>query len=231
MSFWLDFLYPKKCLSCQAIGSYLCLNCQQTIVRSELVCPKCQKTSTGGQVHPVCKREFGLDGLWSLGAYQDPLRLTIKKLKYSHITELADILANIILKYWVKYQPLIIKMIKKDQAEEWLVVPVPLHWYRANWRGFNQSSLIAKKLANGLGLEYTEVIIKTRHTSPQASLKGWNRRQNVKGVFSLKSKYSMEDSSVLLVDDVWTTGSTLKECCNLLKENGVKQVWALTIVG
>lgn len=229
MSLILDLLFPKKCVGCRQTGSYFCAQCMANIGQLELVCPKCERPSIGGQTHPVCQRKYGLDGLWSFGVYQKPLKEAIQALKYRYVKELAESLSDIVLEYWVKYQPFLLDQIKKDQGTGWSVVPVPLHWYRQNWRGFNQSSLIGKQLSNKLGLEYRDCLTRQRYTTPQAKLKSFERHQNIKSVFSLNSEFIIHNSKILLVDDVWTTGSTLRECCFILKKHGAKKVWALTL--
>ena len=170
-----------------------------------------------------------MDGLWFLGVYDKPLKPAIQKLKYKWITELAGILTNIMIEYWAKNQPLILDQIKKDRGENWIVVPVPLHKRRQNWRGFNQSALLAKLLAHKLGLRYEDCLIRTKHTKPQMSLKSVDRKLNIRNAFVLNTKYDIQNSKVLLIDDVWTTGSTLKECTSILKRNKAKTVWGLTI--
>lgn len=230
VDFLLDLLFPKKCFGCKKPGGYLCISCQQGILQTELVCPKCEKLAVGGQTHPICRRRFGLDGLWSLGAYKDPLRTVIKKLKYSYIEELGLILTDLTLEYWARFEPYLLEKIKKDGGQNWIVIPVPLHWYRENYRGFNQSSLIGKQLALKLGLKYVDALKRTKYTSPQVKLKSSQRYQNTKNAFEITKPYTLNPIPfVLLIDDVWTTGATLKECCYILKRAGAKQVWALTI--
>jgi ComF family protein len=239
MNLILDLLFPKKCVGCKKIGTYFCSDCIAEIKQTDLVCPKCERPSIGGVTHPVCRRKFGLDGLWSLGIYQDPLKKAIQKLKYKRIQEFSQILVDITLEYWALYQPFVLDQIKKDQARDWIVIPVPLYWTRQNDRGFNQSSLVGKLLADKLGLEYSEVLKRTRHTKQQVGLRGGARHQNIKNAFAINSNldiqsrfsrpFGSQNDKVLLVDDVWTTGSTLRECCYILKRNGAKQVWAVTL--
>ncbi|MBI2020529.1 ComF family protein [Candidatus Daviesbacteria bacterium] len=225
-----DILFPRKCVGCGKVGSYFCPSCVRDIKQTDLVCPRCEKPSIGGQTHPICKRRFGLDGLWSLGVYQDPLRSAIGQLKYKGIKELAEILTDITIEYWAKYQPFVLDKIKKDRGVGWVVIPVPMHWLRANKRGFNQSNLIGQNLSKKLGLAYSESLKRIRYTKSQTKLKEKQRRQNIKDAFEISIPYTLDSKpSVLLIDDVWTTGSTLKECCWVLKRAGAKQVWALTL--
>ncbi len=227
---FLNILFPKKCVGCKKLGTYFCADCIQDIKQTDLVCPRCEKLAVGGQTHPICKRKYGLDGLWSLGIYEPPLKRAIQTLKYKRVPELAGVLVNITLEYWAKYGAFVLDQIKKDLGENWLVVPVPLHWWRENDRGFNQSSLFGQILSKRLGLDYQEGLKRTRYTKPQVGLKGKDRRKNIFGAFAFSPNYQLQTTPyILLIDDVWTTGSTLRECCYVLKRNGVKKVWALTL--
>lgn len=225
----LDFLFPKICVGCSKLGTYFCQNCIQNILQKELICPFCKRPSIGGAVHPVCKRKYGLDGLWSLGAYQDSLKKAIQKLKYHFVSDLGETLVDLTLKYWARYNPFLLDEIKKDGGKNWQIVPVPLHKYRQNWRGFNQSALLAKLLAKKIGLTYSEALVRVKNTKPQADLSADKRKLNIKNAFSLTKSSRLGPNNFILVDDVWTTGSTMRECCFILKKGGAKKVWALTL--
>lgn len=230
MNLILDTLFPKKCAGCKKVGGFLCQDCISNILQGELVCPICEDSAVGGQTHPICRKRFSLDGLWSLGVYQHPLKGAIQNLKYKGVKELVDILIDVTIEYWAKYQPFVLDQIKKDAGANWAVVPVPLYWYRENGRGFNQSSLLAKSLAYKLGLKYADVLKRTRYTISQAKLNSKQRHSNIKNAFEISPNYQLPTmNSVLLIDDVWTTGSTLRECCWILKHSGIKKVWALTL--
>src|SRR3989338_1792684 len=230
MNLILDLLFPKRCVGCKKLDTYFCKDCITNILQTDLVCPKCEKLAVGGQTHPVCKRKYGLDGLWSLGIYQGSLREAIKQLKYGKVKELAEILVDVTVEYWAKYQPFILDQITKDEGVGWAIIPVPLHWWRENDRGFNQSSLIGQTLSKKLGLAYFDALKRVRYTKPQVKLKGFGRHQNIRNAFSLSPNILISQSpNILLLDDVWTTGSTLRECFYVLKRNGAKKVWAITL--
>lgn len=232
MNLILDILFPKKCVGCNKEGSYFCQDCVEDIKQTDLVCPKCERLAVGGQTHPVCRRRFGLDGLWSLGIYQGSLKEAIQKFKYepSLIRDFAPALMDLTIEYWVKYTPFFLDLIKKDQGQDWAIVPVPLHWYRQNKRGFNQASLIGQSLSKKLGLAYCDGLKRIRYTRSQTKLKGKQRRINVRSAFEIAKPYTLNPRpSVLLIDDVWTTGATLRECCYVLKRAGAKKVWAITL--
>lgn len=231
MNLILDLLFPKKCVGCGRSGTYFCRDCISDIKQGELLCPNCDLPGVFGETHPLCKTTLGLDGLWSLGLYRGSLKRAIQKLKYQPalVRDLAPVLSDLIVDYWKKHQPMIWEEIKKGRKKNWAVVPVPLHWFRQNDRGFNQSALIGQILSKRLGLDYCEALKRTRFTRSQTKLKIFQRKKNIKNAFSLDSRLSTLVSNILLIDDVWTTGSTIKECCKILKQHGAAKVWALTL--
>ena len=238
----LNIFFPKKCVGCGREGSYFCPDCVRNIKQTDLVCPRCEKLAVGGQTHPICRRRFGLDGLWSLGVYQDSLREAIKQVKYGKVAEIAPVLVDVLIEYWVKYQPFILDQIKKSGGVGWVIIPVPLFWWRTNSRGFNQSNLLGQNLSKKLGLDYCEALKRIRFTKSQVKLKGKQRRQNIFGAFAIdpsvvslpqddksRSKNYTRLVNCLLIDDVWTTGSTMRECTYILKRAGAKKVWGITL--
>ncbi|MDO8573947.1 MAG: ComF family protein [Candidatus Daviesbacteria bacterium] len=229
MNLILDLLFPKKCVGCKKLDTFFCEDCISNILQKNLICPECERLSLGGKTHSVCRKRSGLDGLWSLGWYQGPLKKSIKQFKYQRVSNIAETLSDLLVDYWIKFQPLVFDLIEKNK-KKWLVIPVPLHWWRENNRGFNQVSLIGQILSKKLGLDYCEALKRTRYTKSQAALKGQDRHQNIKNAFALSPDCNLSpDACILLIDDVWTTGSTLRECCEVLKKNGAKQVWAITL--
>lgn len=111
------------------------------------------------------------------------------------------------------------------------VIPIPLFWYKENERGFNQASLFGKKLANEFNLQFSDkILVRTKNVLSQTKLTQKQRKENVKGIFSLAPNLSISPAlNILLIDDVWTTGATMKEATRVLKESGVKKVWGLTV--
>lgn len=111
-----------------------------------------------------------------------------------------------------------------------ICVPVPLHPRRRRRRGFNQAEIISRRLAAAKGLQHVNrCLVKTKNPPPQTSLNGAARRRNVKGAFTVRRPEAVQGRSVLLVDDVYTTGSTIRECASVLKAAGAGEVRALTI--
>jgi ComF family protein len=111
-----------------------------------------------------------------------------------------------------------------------VIIPVPLHPKREKKRGFNQAQIIAKELAELEGVRLLEgVLVKTKNIPPQTFLQLKEREKNVRGAFRVNKEEEIKGRVVLLVDDVYTTGSTIRECSSVLKKAGAKEVKALTI--
>jgi ComF family protein len=110
------------------------------------------------------------------------------------------------------------------------IIPVPLHPKREVERGFNQASLLAGELARLKGIPCLDrCLVKTKNTVPQTTLAGLDREKNIRGAYSVRKAAAVRGKVILLVDDVFTTGSTLGECSSILLKAGAKEVRALTI--
>ena len=112
-------------------------------------------------------------------------------------------------------------------ADADLIVPVPLHPKRLKQRGFNQALLLARAFPEvPLG---REAVVRVRHTVPQVELKPKERRDNVKGAFAVPDPALVKGKNVLLLDDVYTTGATVRECAKVLRRAGARRVDVLTV--
>lgn len=226
---FLDWLFPKFCAGCSRPGSYLCAGCQQQITQKPLICPTCFRPAITGATHPICTRTYGLDGLWTLASYQPPIRPLIQKFKYRLVRQSGEDLVNLLIEYWVKYPTFLLEQLQKTHAKNWQLVPIPLHRRRYNWRGFNQSILLCRILASKLNLPVNDCLLRIINTSPQYRLNRIDRNRNIRQAFAMSPKHEPITDNVILFDDVWTTGVTLKTCARILKRSGVKKVWAVTI--
>lgn len=111
-----------------------------------------------------------------------------------------------------------------------IILPVPIHKKRKAKRGYNQSELIAKEIAKKLNIEYcNKALIKSTNNVPQSTLTQYERQKNVLGIYEVINSQKIENKSILLVDDIYTTGSTVNECSRVLKQNGAKLIDVLTI--
>lgn len=220
--FILDLVFPKRCVSCGKIGEYFCQNCRSKIqFVDHQICPVCQKPSISSTTHFRCQTKLSLNGLISAVYYMGSARAAIHKLKYKFLYSVADDLVNLICEK-LDFEKLIPK-------NDFILLPIPLHPARENLRGFNQAEKLAKILAKNFGWEISgNVLVRTKNTKPQTELPASERRKNVIGAFKVVDKKAVKDKNFILVDDLVTTGSTLKSAGFALKRAGAAKVWCLT---
>ncbi len=220
MNFVLDFLFPKRCVSCLKFGAYLCPKCKKSLVIVESpICPVCQRRAIGGKTHPKCLKKYSLDGLVAGCFYRGPARDLVRKLKYKRVYDLQDLVVNMMIDNLWRY----------NLPKKLILVPVPLHPKRFRDRGFNQAELFAKRLNGKFKVAWGNVLIRQRFTKPQVTLGKSERRANVKNAFVVSKllEGKVSGQSFLLVDDVFTTGSTMAECAKVLKKAGALEVWGM----
>jgi len=205
------------------------------LLKDKQICPICGEGALEGSTHKFCCRPFGLDGLTSIFAYKGPVARAIKKLKYKFVKDLAEELVELFLSFCGE------EKLFSDFCclSNTILVPIPLHSQRLRWRGFNQAELLGELIAGNLGIKFVpDLLIRVKDTKPQVELDRKDRQQNILGAFrrnpsSQFARQSAEQvirkSLVLIFDDVWTTGATLKEAAKVLKRSGAKKVWGLTI--
>lgn len=226
----LDLLFPPHCLGCQKTGQYFCPQCLTKIKRVQQICPVCERPSPFGKTHQSCQTKYSLDGLVSFFLYGGIIREAIHKLKYRRVTDLKKELFALMEKETRSRSEefLIFWRFLKEKSPT--VIPIPLFWYKERERGFNQAGLLAKALACGNNLPFSDKILTREKMTPtQTKLNPKQRLENVKDAFAVSPNCQLLIANCLIVDDVWTTGATLKTAANLLKRNEVKDVWGLTI--
>ncbi|HYU64767.1 MAG TPA: phosphoribosyltransferase family protein [Candidatus Paceibacterota bacterium] len=148
--------------------------------------------------------------------------------KYKFIEDIADPLVRLTKKY--------LKQLSKHKnfslfESNPLIISVPLSQRRLNWRGFNQSELIAKSIADFFQLRFNPGILhRTKSVTSQVMIADRDKRlQNVKGVFACSNSSLIQNQTIIIIDDICTTGATLNECARILKANGAKNVIGLVI--
>lgn len=215
---WLDFIFPKQCVACKRLGSYLCDKCLAKVEYLKIqICPYCYKPAINGATHPRCLPKNGLDGVVSLTNYQTPMRELVKALKYRLTTDVLPEIAN-------KLQ-FDLELVTLKNA---IVLPLPLSQARQNFRGFNQSELLGQMVADKFGLNFaSNLVARARSTKSQVGLSQKQRSENVKNAFRVEDE--VWDQDYYIFDDVWTSGATLKEVAVVLKKAGAREVWGLTL--
>ena len=226
-NFMVESAIPSFCYGCKKPKTYLCEDCFEILkYMPHPICPHCKAALGMGKLREDCRRELNLNRIFSCADYTDvKIKSLIKDLKYNYSFSLARPLAEF-AHWWLS---------KHEYADEIknnvdLIIPVPVHKSKLKERGFNHTEKLAKHLGQLLDIPVVELLIKTRKTIPQAKTKNKDERsKNLKNVFSVTSIGQIKGKRVLIVDDVVTTGSTLRECAKVLRKNGAEEIWGLTI--
>ncbi len=227
---FLDIFFPQFCLACRKEGDLICKDCLSTIEISEFnFCPFCQKPKrVFGNGKCEIHQKMNLDGLFNPTSYKDLLvKKLITKLKYEpFLKTLSSPLAFLIISHFLLTENKLIA----EAPESSFFIPVPLSPARKRWRGFNQSEEIARELSIFFNVPVSfNNLIKIKTTQPQIELKKEEREKNVQGAFELKNPQIIRGKRIFLIDDVFTTGSTMEECSKTLKQAGAHQVWGIVV--
>ncbi len=222
---FLNMLFPEICPVCQNPAkdhktAPVCPECWQSI--KPYTGPKCRKCGRplSSDASIICgdclQDEPAFESAGSFGLYEGALRKAINLLKYHNAIRLSKPLSDILLQ---------IEIPGVDA-----VLPVPLFNKRLRQREFNQSALIAKYSAKRLGsILVLDSLVKIRDTKPQVGLRADERRKNLKNSFGTQNKNAVEGKDILLIDDVSTTGTTIRECSRVLKKAGAGNIHVLTL--
>lgn len=224
MNVLLDLLFPPRCYGCGRVGEYICHTCQKRVILRDQRCPECDRAAIDGMTHPGCRRPYGLDGLITAFRYEGVVKKAIKAIKYRFVSDAASSLIDLV--------PPPIWESLRFLPPHIVFYPIPLHRDRLRWRGFNQAEKLGVILAQRLHKDTVDgLLIRQIKRTPQADIqKRDDRIKNAHGLFQLnKLVINNSQLSILLFDDVWTTGATMKEAAKVLKRGGVQKVWALTI--
>ncbi len=223
-SYALNLVFPPSCVHCGREGELLCHICvaESTAVQPS-VCRKCAEPlpkPKAGTSSRCAGERSRLDRLYASYMYDSPVGSAIKVFKFEDIRALGPVLAALFN----------VDAMRRSDAD--LVVPVPLHRSRSRARGYNQSELLGRLLSGRLGIEFrNDVLVRTRDTAPQtAQPTAVARQQALVGAFTARrgvaesTVKNINGLRVLLVDDVFTTGSTVKSCAGALKSAGASWV-------
>ena len=230
--FLLDLLFPWRCLYCQKAveNDYpLCESCfQQIPIFDDFLCPVCQKRLSGSdQKHHSCQGKTHFTALGVVSLYENPiLKETLHYFKYRQIKSLVQPLSLLMIQFLEN--SFYFSQLPKNNL---LIIPLPLHLKKKKQRGFNQSELIAQKIADYFHFPLcSDILLRIINNPAQVNIKTIEQRKlNVQGIFQVQNKEVLKNKIILLIDDVYTTGATMEEAAKTLKQNGVKKVIGLVL--
>lgn len=231
----LSLIFPTDCRACRQpldtkARSLICSDCWEGFhFLDGPQCPCCGQ----GFISPAafnhgspylcqkCRLEPpAFDRVLSIAAFEGALREAIHLFKFDGKTILGRHLAGLL----AQQAPRLLNGQRIDY-----ILPVPLHWFRRWRRGFNQSQILAQALAKELEVPLASNLRRIRHTKPQFSVKAKEKEKNVRGAFAVRRAQDLQDKNVILVDDIYTTGATVRECAKVLKKAGAGKVLVLTL--
>jgi len=227
--FLIDLFFPKFCLGCGYIGVYVCSSCFKKLepIKQD-ICFYCKKPSLFGLIHPDCSKTHNIDGLIVIYHYNPLLKKIIKNIKYRLATQVWQEFYKII-------KPQVIAKLGfyKKFSQDFVIQPIPLSKIKYNERGFNQASLISTFFQKFLHYPIVNLLIRKKETSAQARIKNKRGRYlNIRDAFAIQPERRgliYQTPNIILIDDVVTSGSTIKEAVKILKEAGAKKVYVLAL--
>lgn len=220
----LDLLFPPACAVCKKSGTVLCATCLKSIPRIQAAfCTHCGGVQMENGICMSCLyHPLHISGLRAASVYQGPLRSCIHALKYEGNTRLAEPLGMLLAQTYMAHTL---------QAD--VLLPMPLHVARQRERGYNQAQLLAEACAKYVHVAVnTEIVLRHRATEAQVNLKAAERQQNVAGAFQCAQVFAtgaLVGRSIVIIDDVCTTGATLEACAAPLYAAGARTVWGLVL--
>jgi ComF family protein len=229
-----DLVFPNACLLCVSpearVGAFrhgFCSTCHADLVSDPAVrCPRCGETiGPHTDISKGCvacrTRRFAFDACVRLGPYDRLLKRGIIQAKGSAGEPLAEMLGRLFAET---------RSAELRELDATVVVPVPLHWRRRWTRGYNQAGAIAREVAAALGLSYRPSwVVRTRPVEQHAQPSAAAREANARGAFRVGRGASFAATTVLVVDDVMTTGSTVAEVARVVRAAGATRVVAAVL--
>ena len=221
----ISYIFPDICSLCKENSSfddtYICKPCLEKLeFTPESSCSLC--SAPIDTLLNLCHQCINGNRPWIYGSapllFKGQSREVIHKFKYNSQLVLSRFLVK----------EMIQSINKEELSNIQCVTAVPMHWFKKMRRGFNQAELLAQAISEKLGIPYFE-LLKRKSKAPAQALKNKSqRKQNIRHIFELNEKQKVPEGTILLVDDVLTTGATLTACSKVLLDNGARGIYVLT---
>lgn len=223
----INLVFPKECIWCWEIWTHLCKKCKKQLTSHPEICPYCHNMSNSFKTCLKCKEntQLWLDALVIWFKYNKIIKKIIYNFKYFHKK---DLCSNIIDRFQlvILSNPLISQKIKEKNT---IITYVPNHWIRKHFiKWYNQSELLANELWKRLNIDVVNLWQKVKYTKPQAKLNKIQRSKNLIWSFKYTNLNNYKWKTILIIDDITTTWSTLKEICkNIKQEINCNCIWVV----
>ncbi len=210
-SYFLNLIYPPTCGICGKLNpNFLCNKCQKQL-----------QAQAKFKIEKNLNSNYYFQEHLYIFEYQGMIRKVILNYKFNDKSYLYKTIVNFLLKN-EKFFPIL----KSYDT----IMPVPISQKRRKERGYNQSELMAKEIAKKLTKEYNnQCLFKTKHIIEQSKLNKEERQRNIQGVYELYHPKMLQGKKILLIDDIYTTGNTVKECCKMISQAKPKKIGVLTL--
>lgn len=207
----IDLLFPKECLVCSKTGLWLCKTCQKELYPTLPNCYVCKKLSNGFLTHKECYKDNSLESVVTLWKYNECSRKLIHNFKYKNRFRIADFLFS-----------LFENKLKSIDLKKSLLVPIPSYKRKTLDRGFNPTQIICELIAQKIQVNTNfNLVLKDQSNVSQASLSYQEREKNVEGIFKINEDEINRTSGynrIIIIDDIMTTGATMKEAGSIVKK-------------
>lgn len=220
-----SILAPKKCYSCKKEWHFLCSECEKKSYVFNSSCYVCKMKSENFEIHKNCRNnDIYYDKMIIKFHYSSwAISHLVKDAKYYGKSDIMFELWSLLWLHYMKHEKL---------SSNAVLLPIPLHYLRKYKRGYNQSKILAKAIANITWIEMSDHILYRRYkTRQQSKLSKIHREKNMRNSFAITKKYmdKLDKKKIILVDDVVSTGSTINEAARILKMFGASEVIAICL--
>ena len=236
-SYLKDLLFPRVCLVCSKEGAYICKKSRAALEPSSFpCCPVCARKLIEGRICRRCKKQSGilLSRFFTLFPYRNlHVRTLIMQAKYrpTYAKELIEEGSRFLAQF-LAYHKFHDYILPHRVSQKIYLIPIPLHKKKLRSRSFNQAEVIARVIASEFSIPLKDdILLRARATRSQTEINPLERKLNILGAFRVKDSARTDicGKVIILVDDVYTSGSTINECARVLRKSGAKEVWGITL--
>ena len=235
LGLFLDLIYPPRCIICDNIfefnskKKYFCDDCESLLKIIDLDpeinnrCKNCSRPIESGNLCSLCvSRKNFFDKNYSLFIYDELISNLIHKFKFKNHPYIGYGLSKFMA------DKIDFDLILDKQYD--YIFPIPIHRIRRNHRGFNQAEILARDISKKISVPVNNnILLRVKNTKPQWHLNSHERENNLLNAFRVKNKSYVNQKNIILIDDIFTTGSTINKCSEILKAAGANYIFSLTL--